>query len=169
MITFKISDIAMGKSEREINFSSEDVAIEEVPFEEGYLELDFERLHDSIKVIFFVGGIARLTCDRSLEVFDYPISRSYTVLFRVDQVVDVEDEFTAARKLDLNKNKLDLTEMVRETILLEVPIKKLHPRFLDKDGNPTQFEIDYGGDEQLGGEDSRWDALKKIQQPKTDS
>lgn len=169
MITFKISDIAMGKSEREINFSSEDVAIEEVPFEEGYLELDFERLHDSIKVIFFVGGIARLTCDRSLEVFDYPISRSYTVLFRVDQVVDVEDEFTAARKLDLNKNKLDLTEMVRETILLEVPIKKLHPRFLDEDGNPTQFEIDYGGDEQLGGEDSRWDALKKIQQPKTDS
>lgn len=169
MITFKISDIAMGKSEREINFSSEDVAIEEVPFEEGYLELDFERLHDSIKVIFFVGGIARLTCDRSLEVFDYPISRSYTVLFRVDHVVDVEDEFTAARKLDLNKNKLDLTEMVRETILLEVPIKKLHPRFLDEDGNPTQFEIDYGGDEQLGGEDSRWDALKKIQQPKTDS
>lgn len=159
----------MGKSEREINFSSEDVAIEEVPFEEGYLELDFERLHDSIKVIFFVGGIARLTCDRSLEVFDYPISRSYTVLFRVDQVVDVEDEFTATRKLDLNKNKLDLTEMVRETVLLEVPIKKLHPRFLDEDGNPTQFEIDYRGDEQLGGEDSRWDALKKIQQPKTDS
>jgi uncharacterized metal-binding protein YceD (DUF177 family) len=169
MIAFKISDIPMGKSEREINFSSEDVALEEIPFEEGYLELDFERLHDSIKVNFFVEGIARLTCDRSLEVFDYPISRSYTVFFRVEHAEDEEDEFTAARKLDLNKNKLDLAEMVRETILLEIPIKKLHPRFLDEDGNPTQFEIDFGRDEQPEGDDSRWDALKKIQQPKTDS
>jgi len=169
MITFKISDIPMGKSEREINFSSDDVSLEEIPFEEGYLELDFERLHDSVKVNFLVEGIARLTCDRSLEVFDYPISRLYSVFFRVDHAEDEEDEFTAARKLDLNRNKIDLTEVVRETILLEIPIKKLHPKFLDEDGNPTQFEIDFAGDKQPEGEDSRWDALKKIQQPKTDS
>jgi uncharacterized metal-binding protein YceD (DUF177 family) len=169
MIEFKISEIPMGKSEREVNFSSGDIGLLDIPFEEGYLELDFERLHDSVKVNFFVEGLAQLTCDRSLEVFDYPISRSYSVLFRVDHAEDEEDEFTAARKLDLNKNKIDLTEVVRETILLEIPIKKLHPRFLDEDGNPTQFEIHFGGDEQPEGEDSRWDALKKIQQPKTDS
>ena len=169
MITFKISDIPMGKSEREMDFSSEDIALVEVPFKEGYLELDIERLHDSVKVDFFVEGTACLTCDRSLEVFDYPISRSYTVLFRVEHNEDEEDEFTAARKLDLNKNKIDLSDMVRETILLDSPIKKLHPRFLDEDGNATKFEIDFGGDDLPEGDDSRWEALKKIQQPKTDS
>ncbi len=169
MFTFKISDIPMGKSESEIEFSGEDVGLEEVPFNEGYLELDIERFHDSVKVDFLVEGKAVLVCDRSLEVFDYPISRSYSVLFRAEHTADEEDEFTAARKLDLNKNKIDITDVVRETILLEIPIKKLHPRFLDEDGNPTTFEIDFGGDDQPDTDDSRWDALKKIQQPKTDS
>jgi uncharacterized metal-binding protein YceD (DUF177 family) len=169
MITFKISDIPMGKSEREMNFSSEDIGMEEIPFEEGYLELDFERLHDSVKVDFFVEGTAHLTCDRSLEVFAYPISRSYTVLFSVEHKEDEEDEFSAERKLDLNRNKIDLSDLVRETILLDIPIKKLHPRFLDEDGNPTKFEFDFGGGEQPDVDDSRWDALKNIQQPKTDS
>jgi uncharacterized metal-binding protein YceD (DUF177 family) len=169
MMTFKISEIPMGKSEQEKEFSGEDIGLEEVPFTDGYLELDFERLHDSVKVDFLVEGTAKLTCDRSLEVFDYPISRSYSVLFRVEHVEDEEDEFTAARKLDLNKNKIDISDVVRETILLEIPIKKLHPRYLDEDGNPTQFEVDFGGDSQPDGDDSRWEALKKIQQPKTDS
>lgn len=169
MITFKVSDIPMGRSEQEMEFSGEDVSLEEVPFVDGYLELDFERFHDSIKVDFWIEGVARLTCDRSLEVFDYPISRSYSVLFRVEHAEDEEDEFTAARKLDLNKNKIDLSDLVRETILLDIPIKKLHPRYLDEEGNPTQFEVDFGGDEKPDEEDSRWDALKKFQQPKTDS
>jgi len=165
MISFKISDIPMGKSTQDIQFSADDISLTAHPFEDGQLECDFERLPASIKVDFYVEGIAKLTCDRSLDIFDYPISKSYTVLFSVEHIADEEDEFTAARKLDLNKNRLDLSNEVRETIELEIPIKKLHPRFLDEDGNPTQFDIQFGEDTESDEPDSRWDALKKLQQP----
>ncbi len=168
MITFKISDIPMGKSTQEIHFSADDISLDTLPFEQGYLEIDFERMHASIKVDFLVEGSAQLICDRSLETFEFPISKSYSVIFRVEHDQDEEDERTASRKLDLNKNLIDLSDIVRETIMLEVPIKKLHPRYFDEEGNPTQYEVQFG-DEKNTEEDSRWEALKKLNQPKTDS
>lgn len=168
MITFKISDIPMGKSTQERFFSADDISLDVLPFQQGYLEIDFERLHASIKVDFLVEGSAQLVCDRSLESFEFPISKSYSVIFRVEHDQDEEDEFTASRKLDLNKNQIDLSDIVRETIMLEIPIKKLHPRYFDDDGNPTQFEVQFG-DDQKSTDDSRWDALKKLNKPKTDS
>jgi uncharacterized metal-binding protein YceD (DUF177 family) len=168
MITFKISDIPMGKSTQEMSFSAVDISLEVFPFTQGYLEVDFERLHASIKVDFLVEGSAQIICDRSLESFEFPISRSYSVVFRVVHDHDEEDEYTASRKLDLNKNMIDLSDIIRETIMLEIPIKKLHPRYFDEDGNPTQYEVQFG-DESKAEEDSRWDALKKLNQPKTDS
>jgi uncharacterized metal-binding protein YceD (DUF177 family) len=168
MITFKISDIPMGKSSQEITFSADDISLDALPFVEGFLEMDFERLHASIKVDFLVEGSAQLICDRSLESFEFPISKSYSVIFRVEHDGDEEDEFTASRKLDLNKNLIDLSDLIRETIMLEIPIKKLHPRFFDEDGNPTQYEANFGAVEHAE-DDSRWEALKKLNQPKTDS
>ena len=167
MIAFKISDIPMGKSGQQMAFDPEDIALGDLDFSGGELLLDFERLATSIKVDFQVEGVARLICDRSLDPFDFPISRSYTVIFREDHREDEEDEFVADRKLDLNRNRLDITEEVRQTILLEVPIKKLHPRFLDEEGNPTDFEMDTNSDEEEtdAEPDNRWDALKKLQNP----
>lgn len=167
MIAFKISDIPMGRSSQRMAFDAAEIGLEGLDFSEGGLEFDFERLATSIKVDFQVEGVARLICDRSLDPFDFPISRPYTVFFREDHREDEEDEFVAERKLDLNRNRIDLTEEVRQTILLEIPIKKLHPRFLDEEGNPTDFEVSLGSEEEEDATepDNRWDALKKLQNP----
>jgi len=165
MISFKISDLPMGKSSHRMSVDSDDLQLEEIPFKEGILVIDIERMVASIKVDFYITGNAQLVCDRSLDVFDYPIDSSYSVLFRADQQEDVEDEYLTIKKLDFNKNKIDLTSEIRETILLEIPIKKLHPRYFDEDGNPIPYQVDVGGSETNAETDARWDVLKHIKNP----
>lgn len=166
MISFKISDIPVGSSSHRIEFSAEDIALEEFPFSEGVVFIDFERDHTSVKVDFLVEGVVQLICDRSLDSFDYPISREYAVLYRENHTEDEEDEELALRKLDLNRNQLSLSEEIRQTILLEIPIKKLHPRFLDENGDPTNFDFstNSGEEDSNGTPDNRWDVLKKLRQ-----
>lgn len=165
MISFKISDLPMGKSSYRRSVDADDLQLVGIPFKEGILVMDIERMVASIKVDFNVTGQAQLVCDRSLDIFDYPIDAAYSVLFRPDQQQDVEDEHLTIKKLDLNKNKIDVTNEIRETILLEIPIKKLHPRYFDEDGNPIPYQVDFGGSETNDESDARWDILKHIKNP----
>jgi uncharacterized metal-binding protein YceD (DUF177 family) len=165
MISLKISDLPMGKSTYRRSVDAEDLQLEGIPLKEGVLVIDIERMVASIKVDFNITGYAQLVCDRSLDIFDYPIDASYAVLFRPDQQQDVEDEYLTVKKLDLNKNKIDVTNEIRETILLEIPIKKLHPRYFDEEGNPIPYQVDFGGSETITDSDARWDILKHIKNP----
>lgn len=156
----------MGKSSYERSVDDEDLMIEGMGFKQGLLVVDIERMVASVKVDFTVTGQAQLVCDRSLDVFDYPIDATYAVLFRIDQSENIEDELLTIKKLDLSKNKIDITNEIRETILLEIPIKKLHPRYYDEEGNPTPFQSAFGESQSKAdseaGTDARWDALKHI-------
>ncbi len=52
-----------------------------------------------------------------------------------------------------------------DSILLNLPVKKLHPRFLDDDGNPKEFVNQKFGEHTEEDEtsiDPRWEALKEL-------
>jgi uncharacterized metal-binding protein YceD (DUF177 family) len=53
---------------------------------------------------------------------------------------------------------------VLDTLLVHLPVKKLHPRFLDEDGNPKEFVAESFGeaDEEEDAIDPRWEALKDL-------
>ena len=79
-------------------------------------------------------------CDRSLDYFLKPVDADYEIVFKVDVKEETEDENGAVRRFNFSSNTLSIEEEVRDTILLQIPIKKLHPRFLDEEGNPKKFE-----------------------------
>ncbi len=61
--------------------------------------------------------------------------------------------------------QIDLAQDVRDTILLNLPTKKLHPRFLDEDGNPAEAISVKFGEAPAGNDDlidPRWAALKEL-------
>ncbi|TVQ11690.1 MAG: DUF177 domain-containing protein [Balneolaceae bacterium] len=158
---FKISDIPEGKSTRSLVLGPGELELE-FP-QKGDIEVDvhFERRHGSILVEFVTEAKFVLTCDRSLDEFDHEIACSYRVLFKQSDVVEEENETMATRLLDVSGNKMSITDELRDSILLEIPVKKLHPRFYDEHGEPLPFEKQFG----TAGEpedDPRWDALKNL-------
>lgn len=165
MLKFKIFEIPEGQSKRTVQLGSEDLELGEIPFLGAEIHFDFYRVPQFIRVQFHLDAEVELVCDRSLDTFRYPVSRDYEVLYKAEKVEESADEHGAIRNFDLSSRQIDLEQDVRDTIMLDVPVKKLHPRFLDEDGNPKEFihkqfgEIPEDEEEAV---DPRWEALKEL-------
>lgn len=100
---------------------------------------------------------AELICDRTLEPFIEPIAGSYTVVFTKDpNEASVGDD--DIRMLDPGARTIDITEMVRDTVLLSVPLRKVAPSAREK-----ELQLQFGGPTEDGDAvDPRWEALRKL-------
>ncbi|MEX2574116.1 MAG: DUF177 domain-containing protein [Balneolaceae bacterium] len=185
-LAFGIQEIPEGKSERTIALESGDLIFEEGEtgvFEEGEtdsgtgarfrnvklkqaeLAVSFEKTAHFINVDFRISAVLIIVCDRSLEKFEYPVKGSYTVLFKPEVEAVSEGENSKVKQFDSHDSTLNIGKEVRDTVLLELPVKKLHPRFLDEQGKPVDFETRVFGKEETGDGnaiDPRWEALKKL-------
>lgn len=117
---------------------------------------------------FSISGSVKLTCDRSLETFDHPIETDKKLVFKYgDSNQELSDEIVMIHR---DSDSLELGQYIFEFIALEVPMKKLHPRFRDEDSDDeSEGKIIYSSksapdDENTGGDeiDPRWEILKKL-------
>lgn len=120
-----------------------------------------------LEVNFDISGTAELTCDRSLEKFDHPIKTKHLVVFKFgDENREITEEIIM---IERDTVSLDLGQFIYEFISLNVPMKKLHPRFLGEDENDEDGKIVYSSstegpdngkdDDEI---DPRWEKLKKL-------
>ena len=165
-LEFNIVEIPEEESQRTVGLTAEDLNLSPHGFEGGRLDLEFYRTLHFIRVNFHVDADVELVCDRSLEEYIQPIAADYEVLFKVDVQEETENEDGAVRRFNFSSNTLSIEEEVRDTIMLNIPIKKLHPRFLDEEGKVKNFETKKFGDvqeeDEAEGMDPRWEKLKKL-------
>ena len=113
-----------------------------------------------IEADFKIEGNAFLVCDRSLDDFDYPVSITKKIVFKYgEEPQEVSDEIII---ITADQDKLDLGQLMYEFIALQIPMKKLHPRFSDdenKEGLVYTSTTDKDSDEEI---DPRWEKLKKL-------
>ena len=166
-LEFKIVEIPEGSSQRTLELEGEDLDLDPHTFLGGTIDLSFYRTIHFIRVDFTVEAGVELVCDRSLEPFDYQVDADYEVLFKVDVREETENEDGAVRRFNFNSNTLNIEDEVRDTVLLNIPIKKLHPKYLDEEGNPREYKVQSFGD--TGEQDKapeiadpRWEKLKKL-------
>ena len=94
-----------------------------------------------------------LTCDRSLDNFDYPIQVNEQIMFKYgDEEADLSES-------------VNISHYLFEMISVAVPMKKLHPRF--EESEESEDEIIYSSDNQQETTDDepidpRWNALKDL-------
>lgn len=165
MFEFKITDIPEGESHLELNFDSKHLQLMDYPFEEGHLKLKLKKTEHFIRADFSVDVVLQLVCDRSLDIFDFPVQTAYSVTFKAEAAEEKTDEHEAIRNIDFISNTINIEDDVRDSILLSIPIKKIHPRFLDESGKPVDFVSDTFGkvaDDEEEPIDPRWEALKKL-------
>ncbi|MGM0545684.1 MAG: YceD family protein [Bacteroidota bacterium] len=165
-LEFNIVEIPEGESRRTVELTDEDLDLSPYEFQGGFVDLQFYRTLHFIRVNFNVDSDVELVCDRSLEPFIQPIESDYEVVFKVDVQEETEDENGAVRRFNFSSNTLSVEDEVRDTILLNIPVKKVHPKFLDEKGRPKEFETKSFGNtkEDTDAEvvDPRWEKLKKL-------
>ena len=159
MIEFKINEIPDGKSDQVLEIDPREFDFGETRVNKMCLRVLFDKSTELIRLRFNVVAMVTLICDRSLEPFDYEINRDYEILFSVDERQEIEDQDSAVRLLNIHENKIRIDKEVRDTVLLGIPVKKLHPKFLDDQGNPTDFQKLYADTDYV---DPRWEKLKSL-------
>lgn len=124
------------------------------------LDAVLEVFNDRILATLHAAATATLECDRTLALFEQPIEGTYRILFVPPSFADTQTDdeqagFEEVRIFNRSDHEIDLTEAVRDTVLLAVPARKVAPGAEDLD-LPTVF----GAAETAI--DPRWEALRSL-------
>jgi uncharacterized metal-binding protein YceD (DUF177 family) len=119
-----------------------------------------------IQVYLHIEAVLQLICDRSLEEFDFPIEVNEKIIFKfADHSEDMGDNLYL---LDRKEPYLDLSQDIYDFIALQVPMKKLHPRFINPE-NTSQDDVflyttekEEEAEERAQETDPRWNILKNL-------
>ncbi|GAA0893187.1 DUF177 domain-containing protein [Fulvivirga kasyanovii] len=138
----------------------------------GNVEVELEKTETFIKLNFRINTTVELECDRSLDLFDYALSTEKTLLLKFgDDEEEINDEIIIIPR---DKQRINLAQHIYEFIGLEIPMKKLHPRYSDESEDD---ELVYSSDNSApdspddnndqGGDDDddidpRWQKLKNL-------
>ncbi len=135
------------------------------------VHLVLDKSSTMIQLRFTIQGIAELTCDRSLEVFDEPVDTAGKIILKFG---DHEEEITEEISIiNRNRTRINVASYIFELIALALPMKKIHPdhRDLSQGNDETASETLIYSSESQESEDSetengkvdpRWEALNKL-------
>jgi uncharacterized protein len=122
-----------------------------------------EKHETFIEAEFKINGQARLICDRSLDPFDFPVAIDKKMVFKYgDEEKELSDEIFL---ITHETASIDLGQFMYEFIALEIPMRKIHPRFQEEEEEGTEGKIVYSSSTEKKDEeniDPRWEQLKKL-------
>jgi uncharacterized metal-binding protein YceD (DUF177 family) len=125
--------------------------------------VEMEKKPNLLSFSFEIKGQVELVCDRCLDSFRHPIE---VVDMMYVKLADKEEEIDEHMiSVSRNAEKVNLAKWIYETIVLQVPIRKVHPD--DENGNPScnseMLEKLYIFEHNNSKEsDSRWDKLREL-------
>ena len=140
------------------------------------VHLEVERKTNDIFVLHFdFSGIITIACDRCLDDMAWKVETDYEISVKMGEEYDDSRENVLI--IPSQWRELDLLPLMRDTVLLTIPIKHVHAEgecnqlMLEKLGaHKADFDDDNGASDDAAneentftlGDDPRWEALKKI-------
>lgn len=165
MLTIDIASLSTGIHHLELAPSAAQVNLDPSTFENIQVDVALQYHRDRILVQMHATAAVELTCDRTLQPYTEEIEGEYNVLFGPPSMVGQEgEEFEEVRPLDPTDREIDLTDVVRDTLLLAIPQRTIAPGAEDE---PITREFGAADDEESDEEDDgpvdpRWSDLKKL-------
>ncbi|BDD03518.1 DNA-binding protein [Aureibacter tunicatorum] len=137
------------------------------------IDLTLEKTSNVIAANFHIEGFVELICDRSLEAYEYNLKSDRKILFKFSESEqESNDEIIF---LHPAVHEYNFSTLCYEFIMLEIPFKKLHPKYQDEeeweDGERLIYSSETASEEIEEKEenksdseavDPRWEALKKL-------
>lgn len=141
--------------------------------ERGQAKVDvlLDKRETFIELNFKINGTVELTCDRSLEKFNFPLNSDDNIILKFgEEEKEVTEEITIISK---STQRINIAQYIYEFIAISIPYKKIHPKYADEDefdDEETEGTIVYSDAEhnEAPGEkdeediDPRWNALKNL-------
>jgi uncharacterized protein len=133
---------------------------------EGQFEakVNLDNRETLIEAEFEIEGKANLICDRSLDPFEHPMKINRKMIFKYGEAAEEVSDEIAIIPHDLDV--LDIGQYLYEFIVLDVPIKKIHPRFLseeeEEEDENEEGKMIYQSEKKEGEIDPRWEQLRKL-------
>ena len=154
MLQIDIRSLDAGYHEFVLEPAPTDLGLELSAFRDMRVEVGLDYEGKTALVVIKVSAIAALTCDRTLADFEQSVCGEYTVLFSSNE--DASESKDEVRNMSTTDEELDITDIVRDTLLLAIPVKKIAPGAEDADipaafGAPTKSDYD-----------PRWEALRSL-------
>lgn len=134
----------------------------------GSVQVELEKTETFIKLHFDINVSVQLECDRSLDLFDYPIHSENSLILKYgDHEEEINDEIVI---IPHEKQRINLAQYIYEFIGLSIPMKKLHPRYADENEDDEliyssdNLSEDQPDDQNTSDDDidPRWQKLKNL-------
>ena len=131
--TFKIDIFRLENKQYMHEFEGEDnffEALDQNLIQKGHFKatVALSKNETMIQMIYKISGSVELTCDRSLDIFDFPVDITQKMILKFS---DHNEEITEELMLiDRNTQYINVAQDIFDFIGLQIPIKKLHPRFI---------------------------------------
>ena len=154
MFRVRIASLPVGLHQETLRPSAEDLSLDPDVFSDIEVRLRLDVAERRVLAAYTAAATARLECDRTLVMYDQPVEGSHTVLFTADAPAGDDDEVLP---LADDAVDVDLTELVRDTLLLALPLRRVSPEAEAAD-IPTAF----GGPSEDEPADDRWAALEAL-------
>jgi len=133
---------------------------------------------------FHITGTVTLICDRCLDSLIHPIDATYTISVRYGD--EYNDESDKLLEIPMSANNLNVSYMIHDTVVLDIPIKHVHPagkcnramsamlrkhraRSADPEEEDLENQLMDEIDDEPADTDPRWDALKGLSSTASDN
>lgn len=162
MLTIDITSLSTGIHHLEWSPSASEADLDPSMFRDLEVDVELQYHRDRILVKLHATATAELTCDRTLQPYDEALDGQYNVLFGPPSMVGQEgEEFEEVRPLNPSDREIDLTDVVRDTVLLSIPQRRIAPGAEDEPIDREFGAADDDADEETP-VDPRWSALKEL-------
>lgn len=156
MLRIDIRSMKPGVHERKLEPTALDLDVDPEEFSDIHVDVRMDYSGTRMLVSVNVSAQAVLRCDRTLALFTKHIDGFYGVLFMPPESIEPDTDEDDIRPLHATDEEIDLTDIVRDTLLLAVPVRKIAPGAEDAE-IPTVF-----GEPEEAEPDPRWIELQKL-------
>lgn len=126
----------------------------------GNCGLVLKKSETMMQLAFELDLQVELICDRSLEPFQFPIKEKHELIVKFGE----QDEELSEDLIVINRDTqtFDVAPYLYEFIGLNIPMKKLHPKFEGQESPDLIYQSEADEEESEETIDPRWEALKKL-------
>ncbi len=127
-----------------------------------------EKSSAMMRLFFEINAKVNLVCDRSLEVFEEPLNVKEHYVYKFGDRYEVLSEDIEV--IPFGAAEINLAQLIFDFLMLEVPVKKIHPDYRKASDSDTEEALFYSDSIAQSIEESkekeevdpRWAALKDL-------
>jgi len=165
MLTIDVPSLDQGTHHVSFSPSPEEANVDPDTFTQIQVEVELQYHRDRILVKLRAAATAELTCDRTLKEYEQRVQGRYSLLYGPPSMVGQEgEEFEEVRPLQATDTEIDLTDVVRDTILLALPQRQIAP---DVDDEPVEKTFGSSEEDDTAPVDPRWSKLQELRDDDT--